>query len=108
MVGQTAIIFNRLLGCKIIIRLQAKISLPKKRRAVLMSRCGSFRPFIAGAELVIAEPENTPQPARYAAILCRIWRNDHALCAVDAGGICSSLTPQTAPPVARRWRTGFL
>ncbi len=41
MVGQTAIV-NRLLWMQNHTRLQAKMSLPKKRRAVLMSRVGVF------------------------------------------------------------------
>ncbi|QUI98687.1 hypothetical protein KCP74_23635 [Salmonella enterica subsp. enterica] len=54
-----------------------------------------FWPFIAGAKLVMVEPERTAT-ARDATVLLRNTASRPPFCAVDVGGLIASLTPASA------------
>ncbi|MGC6746717.1 hypothetical protein ACP0HM_33330 [Escherichia coli] len=57
---------------------------------------------------MMAEPEAHRDPLAMQQFFCRIWRNDHALCAVDAGGICCLADAANRSPELRDVETGFL
>ncbi len=88
MVGQTAIV-NRLLWMQDRYPLSAQDVVAQKAPCSFDVSVWEFWwPFIAGAQLVMAEPESAPRPAGDAAVLRPLRRDHHPLCAVDAGGVC--------------------
>ncbi len=88
MVGQTAIV-NRLLWMQDRYPLSADDVVAQKTPCSFDVSVWEFWwPFIAGSQLVMAEPERAPRPAGDAAVLRPLRRDHHPLCAVDAGGVC--------------------
>ncbi len=84
------------------------MSLPKKRRAVLMSRCGSFSaPFIAGAKLVMAEPEAHRDPLAMQQFFAEYGVTTTHFVPSMLAAFVASLTPETASPELRDLETGF-
>ncbi len=78
------------------------MSLPKKRRAVLMySIVEFFWPFIAGAKLVMAEPEAHRDPLAMQQFFAEYGVTTTHFVPSMLAAFVASLTPK---PLAERWR----
>jgi enterobactin synthetase component F len=87
MVGHTAIV-NRLLWMQDHYPLDARDVVAQKTPCSFDVSVWEFWwPFIAGAQLVMAEPE-AHRDRRRCRVSSPVRRDHHPLCAVDAGGVC--------------------
>ncbi|SQB21301.1 enterobactin synthase subunit F [Citrobacter koseri] len=87
MVGQTAIV-NRLLWMQDHYPLTAEDVVAQKTPCSFdVSVWEFFWPFIAGAKLVMAEPDAHRDPIAMQHFLCEVWCDHHPFCPVNAGGV---------------------